>query len=158
MSKLAYYPTKHALPRYGNTEELVSRTMDTIRSALYEIRSISHAPVIISTIAGMEFARYSPAYADLLRPLQRDFTNAIVQINGQIRGVNRLAGLDTINLAYPVHRCKGGRGRYTTQYSFLYDGLHPSDDLLVRWAQDITKFCIQFFPNITRPQSENAGE
>lgn len=133
MSRLAYHPTKHALPRFGNTDELINRTMDAIRSAMHEVRSISQTPIVISTIAGMELAKYSPAYADLLRPLQRDFNSAIVQVNGQIRGVNRLAGLNTINLAYPVHRCKGSRGRYTTQYSFLFDGLHPSDDLLARY-------------------------
>lgn len=63
-----------------------------------EIRSVSHVPAIVATLPGINFARYSPAYADLLGPHQRVFNNAIIQINGQIRGINRLANLDTINM------------------------------------------------------------
>lgn len=92
----------------------------------------------------MEFAKYSPKFADLLHPLQRDFNKAMIDINGQIRGIKRLAGLSTINLAYPVHRCKGGGGRYTTQFSLLYDGLHPSEQLLNKWVDMITEFCTNF--------------
>lgn len=149
MSKLVHYPSKHALPRHGNINDLVDHTMHTIHAGLDEIRSSTRIPVIMATIPDMNFAKYSPAYADLLGPLQRVFNSAIIQVNGQIRGANRLAHLDTINLAYPVHRCKGGQGRYTTQYSFLFDGLHPTDELLARWSQSITKSCTHFFTGVT---------
>lgn len=151
MSRLAYLPTKHALPRFGNTDELVTRTMDAIRSSIEDIRSVSTSPVIMSTIAGMDFAKYSPDYADLLCPLQQNFNKAVVQINNQIRGINRLADLTTVNLAYPVHRCNG-RGRYATQYLLLHDGLHPSEDLLNIWVHSIIEFCADYLPNLTHAQ------
>lgn len=149
MSPLAHLPTRHTLPRFGSTDELISHTMETIRSSIQAIRLVSSSPVIMSTIPGMDLVKYSPEYTDLLRPLQRIFNNAVVQINNQIRGINRLANLSTINLAYPVHRCKGGRGRYATQYSFLFDGLHPSEDLLNIWVHSIFDFCSLYLPNIT---------
>lgn len=152
MSRLAYLPTRHALPRYGNTDELISHTMEAIRTSIHDIRSVSSSPVIMSTIAGLDLAKYSPDYADLLRPLQWNFNYAVTQINKQIRGINRLADLSTINLAYPVHRCKGGRGRYATQYSFLFDGLHPSEDLLNIWVHSIFNFCAEYLPNLSHVQ------
>lgn len=92
ISKLAYIPTKHALPRFGNTDELIDHTMDAIRTSMQDIRSVSAAPVVMSTIAGMDLGwiKYSPNYADLLRPLQRNFNYAVTQVNNQIRGINKL--------------------------------------------------------------------
>lgn len=149
MSRLAHFPTRHALPRFGNTDELINHTMESIRSSIQAIRLVASSPVIMSMLAGMDLAKYSPEYADLLRPLQKSFNNAVVQVNNQIRGINRLVELSTINLAYPVHRCKGGKGRYATQYSFLYDGLHPSEDLLNIWVHAIFDFCSLYLPNLT---------
>lgn len=149
MSKLVYSPSKHALPRYGNMAELIDQTLETIRLSMYDLRASINVPAVLSTIAGMEFSKYSPDYADLLCSIQRDFNQAVIQVNHRIRGINRLANLNTLNLAYPVHRCKGRRGRYTTQYSFLFDGLHPSEDLLERWAQSILNFCGVYFAGLT---------
>lgn len=141
LSKLVRLPTKHALPRYGNPDELINRTLDSFRLAMNKIRSITNVPVILSTVAGMDLATYSPDYATLLLPLQNNFNKALIEINKQIRGINRLADLNTINLAYPIHRCKGGGGRYTTQFGLLYDGLHPSEQLLNKWVDMIIEFC-----------------
>lgn len=148
LSKLVYTPTKHALPRYGNSHDLTNRTIDLFRESMSKIRRITEVPVVLSTLAGMDLAKYSPGYASLLHPLQRDFNKVLLEINNQIRGINRLENLDTINLAYPVHRCKGGGGRYTTQFSLLYDGLHPSEQLLSKWANMIIEFCAEQFPYI----------
>lgn len=148
LSKLVHLPTKHALPRYGNSTELVERTLDTLRVSMDKIRAISDAPTILATIPGMDFAKYSPEYADILTPIQSSFNHAVVEINSRIRGITRLVNLDTVNLAYPVYRCKGGGGRYTTQFSFFYDGLHPTDLLLGRWATMIINFCTGFFPHL----------
>lgn len=148
LSKLVYAPTKHALPRYGNLYDQINLTLDSFRESIGKIRKITEVPVILATLAGMELAKYSPSYAALLQPLQSDFNKAIIEINKQIRGINRLVNLDTINLAYPVHRCKGGGGRYTTQFSLLYDGLHPSEQLLSKWADMVIEFCTGQFPHL----------
>lgn len=153
MSRLAYSPTKHALPRYGNTTVLIDNTLDALRISIEKIRSITTYPVILATIAGMDFAKYSPEYSELLQPLQRGFNNAVLEINKRIRGINRLANLETVNLAYPVHRCKGGRGRYCSQYSLLFDGLHPSNQLLRRWVKTIYTTCANIFPDLAHRQA-----
>lgn len=153
MSRLAYLPTKHALPRYGNFNDLVNHTLETLREGMHKIRSIADAPVILATLAGMDFSAYSPNYADLLHPLQKSFNKAVIEVNGQIRGINRLASLDTINLAYPIHRCKGKGGRYATQFSYLHDGLHPTEELLNKWVDAILTFCAEFFPSVVHVQS-----
>lgn len=145
MSKLVYLPTKHALPRYGNSVELVENSLNAFRVSMDKIRATFDTPAILATVPGMNFATYSPEYADILTPIQGSFNRSVVEINSRIRGINRLANLDTVNLAYPVYRCKGGGGRYTTQFSYFYDGLHPTEQLLDRWATMIIRFCTDFF-------------
>lgn len=153
MSKLVYLPTKHALPRYGNSADLVEISLETFRVSMEKIRAISDIPAILATIPGMNFAIYSPEYADILTSIQGSFNRSVVEINSRIHGINRLANLGTVNLAYPVYRCKGG-GRYTTQFSYFYDGLHPTEQLLDRWAAMIINFCAGFFPGLQHMQEK----
>lgn len=88
MSKLVYHPSKHALPRFGNPLELIDQTMMALRTTLSKIRAIADIPVILATFPGMDLASYSPAYADLLRPLQPSFNKAVIEVNNQIHGIN----------------------------------------------------------------------
>lgn len=63
-----------------------------------------------------------------------------------------MKGLDTPNLAYPVHRCVGRGGKYYAHYGFLRDGLHPSVLLLTKWSEQIIGFCTRRFEGIQHVQ------
>lgn len=125
MSKHVHHPSRHALPRFGSVNSLADNTLTIMRTSIQKIKNITSLPVVLATLPGMDLTRYSPEYHELLAPLQHIFDDAITSINKQIRGINRLNNLRSLNLAYPVHWCKGKRGLYRNQYSLLHDGLHP---------------------------------
>lgn len=148
MTKLLYNPSRHAVPRHGSAEVLIENTLAAMRVAIGKIKAITPMPVVLATVPGMDFAVYSPEYYDLLLPLQSSFDEAVTEINLRIRGINRLNNLSTLNLAYPVHRCKGKHGKYRTQYTLLHDGLHPSEYLKDRWVVAIIKYCTSILPGV----------
>lgn len=148
MTRLLYNPTRHAVPRHGSPDTLTENTLTAMRASIEQIRAATSMPVALATLPGIHFATYSPEYHDLLSPLQSSFDNVIVEVNHRIRGLNRLNNLPTPNLAYPIHRCKGKRGKYRTQYSLLRDGLHPSDYLLNKWVGAITDYCMLVLPGV----------
>lgn len=148
MTRLLYNPTRHAVPRFRSTVDLVEHTLSAMRITIDKISAITNMPVVLASLPGMDLAAYSPDYRDLLLPLQDSIDNAITEINLRIRGINRLNNLQTLNLAYPVHRCKGRNGRYRTQYSLLFDGLHPNTYLQARWVNAIIDYCAQVLPGV----------
>lgn len=122
MTRLLHNPSRHAVPRFREVTDLVENTLSAMRVALSKIIAITEKPVVLASLPGMDLSAYSPNYRDLLAPLQASLDNAITMINLRIRGMNRLNNLQTLNLAYPVHRCKGKNGHYHTQYSqFEFD-------------------------------------
>lgn len=148
ITKLQHYPSKHAVPRYAQAQDLIEYTLVELKTAMDKIRAISEVPSSLATLAGIDLGVYSPTYHDLLRHFQPMLNSAIVEINKRIRGINRLTDNPTLDLAYPVHRCKGKSGQYRTQYSLLHDGLHPSEALLNKWAIKIQEFCVQNLPYV----------
>lgn len=42
LSKLVYLPSKHALPRFGNHDDLVNRTLESFRQSMSKIRAIMY--------------------------------------------------------------------------------------------------------------------
>lgn len=149
MTKLVHIPTRHALPRYGSVNIMTESVLSEIRRAVYKIKKITDIPIVVATFPGIDLVSYSPEYTDLLSPLQEVIDQAVVDINKRIRGINRLNETQTLNLAYPVHRCKGKMGLYRNQYSLLSDGLHPGEVLLKKWADNIILFCSRLFPENT---------
>lgn len=148
MTRLLHNPTRHAVPRFRATADLVESTLSAMRITINKISAITNKPVILASLPGMDLAVYSPEYCDLLTPLQASIDNAITKINLRIRGINRLNNVHTLNLAYPVHRCKGKNGRYRTQYSLFSDGLHPGAYLQDRWVNTIIDFCAKMLPGV----------
>lgn len=143
MTRLLHNPTRHAVPRFRSVSDLIENTLTAMRVALNKIIAITDKPVVLASLPGMDLSAYSPEYRELLFPLQASLDTAITKINLRIRGLNRLNNVQTLNLAYPVHRCKGKNGRYRTQYSLLFDGLHPGTYLQSRWVNAITEFCMK---------------
>lgn len=148
ITRLHHYPSKHAVPRYAQAHDLIESTLVELKTAMDKIRAISEVPSSLATLAGMNLGVYSPAYHDLLSHFQPMLDGSMVEINKRIRGINRLTNNPTLDLAYPVHRCKGRSGHYRTQYSLLHDGLHPSEALLSKWATKIQEFCVQNLPYV----------
>lgn len=155
MTRLVRNPTKHALPRHSNAEALQEVVLSEMRKSVHKIKKISDIPLVMATLPGMDLVSYSPDYADLLTSLQPHIDVAITEINKQVRGINRLNNIHTLNLAYPIHRCKGNGGYYRNQYTLLSDGLHPSRFLRDRWVDAITKYCSRIFPEAPTPLGWN---
>lgn len=154
MTRLLHNPSRHAVPRYRAVSDLVYHTMTAMHTTIDKIRAITDRPVVMASLPGMDLATYSPDYCDLLSPFQSSLDEAIRQINLRIRGINRLNNLYTLNLSYPVHRCKGKHGRYRTQYSLLADGLHPNAFLLAKWVNTIIDYCVRMFPSVRHSQDQ----
>lgn len=152
MTRLVHIPSRHALPKYGNAEALAEAVLYEMRTSVRRIKEITDIPVVMATLPGMDLAGYSPEFRDLLISLQPCMDNAITTINKQVRGINRLNNIHSLNLAYPVHRCKGKRGYYRNQYSLLVDGLHPGEYLMSIWANALVSYCTRIFPEVTHLQ------
>lgn len=146
MTRLLYKPTRHAVPCHGSAELLVENTLAAMRTTIEKIRAITPMPVALATLPGIDLAVYSPEY--LLRSLQSSFDDPVREVNLRILGINRLNNLQPLNLAYPVHRCKGKHGKYRTQYTLLYDGLHPSPYLQDKWVGMIIDYCRLVLPGV----------
>lgn len=104
-------PQWHATLRYQNREEICDVLMQEYYRVTDRIMAISNVPVVVATLPGMNLATYAPMLERRLTPLQPILDGAIVEINRRIRGLNRIRNLNTPDLAYPVHRCVGRRGR-----------------------------------------------
>lgn len=145
ITKLKYRPVRHATLRYTSTRRICAVVIAQLRELMHKSERISDTPVVIASIPGMCLINYSPAVWYNLINLQPILDSTMVELNRQIRGLNRMNGFPTPNLSYPVHRCAGNRGRYYAHYAHLVDGLHPGETLLVRWAQHITNYCMGLF-------------
>lgn len=149
LTKLVHLPTRHALPRYNSANNLAEAVLFEMRKSINKISKITSIPLVLATLPGMDLVKYSPDYNELLAPFQPALDEAVTTINKQIRGINRLNGIHTLNLAYPVHRCKGKGGHYRNQYSLLLDGLHPGSFLRAKWVNSLISFCTKIFPEVT---------
>lgn len=138
---LKFNPCRHATLRHLNAVRMCDAFMSRLRSIYSRIERITATPIVISTLPGMDLSEYAPGLWHQLILQQPILDQAIVEINRQIRGLNRSRGQTTLNLAYPVHRCAGRRGHYYAHYALLYDGLHPGAALRERWVQAILNFC-----------------
>lgn len=145
VTKIRYYPLRHATLRYANADNTCSMLMSQLYSVSHRISVVSDTPMVVATIPGMNLVNYTPEIWYRLLHFQPTLDRAMVEINRRIRGLNRSRNLPTLNLAYPVHRCAGRRGKYYLHYAFLHDGLHPGNLLLERWANMIVTYCVGHF-------------
>lgn len=152
VTKIKYRPIRHATLRYSSQRRICEWVMSRLRDLIARTRLISDIPVVVATLPGMSLSNYSPGAWYRLIDLQPTLDSSVVEINRQIRGLNRMNGFLTPNLAYPVHRCAGSRGRYYAHYAYLTDGLHPGDNLLQKWAQQVINYCANFFPYVQQVQ------
>lgn len=147
-----YRPVRNATLRYLSKRRICSRVITQLHEVLRRAVMIADTPVVIATIPGICLINYSPAIWYCLKHLQPILDGTITELSHQIRGLNRLNGFCTPNLAYPAHRCRGNGRRYYAHYAHLYDGLHPGESLKVKWARHIVEFCAGFFPHIWHMQ------
>lgn len=153
MSILHRYPSRHVFPRTRVVTNLVNYTLEEMRYCIDGIIHTTGTPVALAMLSGLNLAAYSPRYYDLMYILQPCIDRAIIEINHQIRGINRLNNLCSPDLSSAVHRCAGHGGRYRTHYRQLYDGLHPGRSLRLIWARNLLAYCASFFPGTTHLQS-----
>lgn len=141
ITRITYRPCKHATLRYNSPDKIVNNVMNKLYEGVEKILNVKSVPLVIATIPGIDLVKYSPHAWFRLLPLQPMLDSSIIEINRQIRGLNRMRGLSTINLAYPVHRCVGRGGKYFAHYALLWDGLHPSTHLIQKWTDEILSYC-----------------
>lgn len=147
MTVLRYQPFRHALPNYTSINQLVSHTTNEMRRCVERIQAYSDMPVALATLSGIDLPKYAPQYQYAVFRYQPIIDRAIIAINYQVRGVNRLNSLCSPDLSSAVHRCVGRRGRYRTHYTHLYDGLHPGYHLRTIWTRNIHNYCRRVFPD-----------
>lgn len=145
-------PQRHARPRWNSVTTLVRRTVREMRLCIENVYNHSYMPVALATISGMSLAEYSPGLRHFLYTYQPYIDQAIIQINHQVRGINRLNSLRSPDLSSAVNRCVGRNGRYRSHYTYLFDGLHPGYLLRRIWAQNIHTYCACIFPEVTNVQ------
>lgn len=153
ITKLNHHPCKHASPRYSRSDKTVEGIMSRFYIGVDRIQNLVQVPLVIATIPGIDLIKYSPQVWFKLLPFQPLIDSSIIEINRQIRGLNRQRGMATLNLAYPVHRCVGRGGKYYAHYAFLWDGLHTSYLLISRWASEIIGFCARNIRGIQHVQT-----
>lgn len=152
LTMVRHLPVRHARPRHNSPTYLVRRITREMRNCIENVYRHSYMPVALATLSGMNLSQYSPSLHHFLYTYQPIIDQAIVQINHQIRGINRLNSLRSADLSSAVNRCAGHHGRYRTHYSYLYDGLHPGYILRRTWAQNIHTYCANVFPELTHVQ------
>lgn len=148
VSKLVYGPTRHAVPRYRSSRDLVTSTLWEMEKAVGKIKSYFDVPVAMASLSGISLVNYSPQYHGKLYNMQPLVDSSIIALNNMVRGLNRRNGLRTPDLSSDVHRCSGHGGHYRTHYAYLYDGLHPSCLLRSKWADKIVSYCVQMFADL----------
>lgn len=152
LTRLKHNPCRHATLRCFNVTQMCDAFMSQLRSIYDRIARITAIPLVVSTLPGMDLSEYAPGLWHQLILQQPLLDRAVVEINRQIRGVNRSQHRATLNLAYPVHRCAGRRGHYYAHYALLYDGLHPGAALRERWARAILDFCARNLSGVQHVQ------
>lgn len=93
LSMLRYIPSRHARPRYNTVETLVNYTVGEMRRCIEYVTDYSYMPVALATLSGMNLSQYSPRLHNFLYTYQPIIDQAIVEINHQIRGINRMNSL-----------------------------------------------------------------
>lgn len=154
VSKLLRHPSRHAVPRFESVYETVMCTMHEMRTAVNKVSRFTTSPVVIASLPGMDLVKYSPWLHRKLYPLQPILDDAIIQINHQIRGLNRFGGMLTPDLSSVTNRCHGRGGFYRSHYLHLIDGLHPGYMLRERWALKIISYCTRFLPAVYHLQEK----
>lgn len=152
LTKLAYKPTRHAVPRFTSLHDLVNVTLLEMEKAIGKIKTYSDIPVALASVTGIDLVGYSPLYYGKLFRWQPLIDETIVMLNNRIRGLNRMNGLRTPDLSSDVHRCSGHGGRYRTHYIHLHDGLHPGYRLRFKWTDKIISFCAGLFGDLCHRQ------
>lgn len=154
VSRLLRHPSWHAVPRFGSVNEIVSHTLHEMRAAMCKIYRFASSPVVLASLPGMDLVKYSPWLYSKLYPLQPVLDEAIVQINYQIRGLNRCRGMTTPDLSSITNRCHGRGGFYRSHYLYLIDGLHPGCVLRERWALKIIAYCSRYLNGVGHMQEK----
>lgn len=152
ITRLSYRPCRHASLRYNSIDKTIEGVMSRLYMGVDKIQDIVQVPLVVTTIPGIDLIKYSPQVWFKLLPLQPLVDSSMIEINRQIRGLNRQRGMSTLNLAYPVHRCAGHGGRYYAHYTLLRDGLHPSNLLISKWVDAIIDYCVKNIQGIQHVQ------
>ena len=112
--------------------------IDADQATDHFIGSIQHFETMYRArfpITGMDLAKY--AFEQDTDPDHQLIVNETIQrVNREIVNINERNHIPTIWAASHVYRNRS-KGHQTNYYNQLSDGLHPSNNLLWLWAQDI---------------------
>lgn len=143
ITKITYNPTKAATLRYNNEDELVHCFE---KECDFTQIGVNHGlPILLSPIVGMDLQKYAGFMDKDLFQMQPTLDSAVIRINRLIRETNELNGLPTPNTSSCIHRCRGKNKGYRTHYCKLYDGCHPSAEVLDIWSETIKACCNYYF-------------
>ena len=131
---------KYVFP-FTSTEEAVDYMVATYQEFELNLhKRFPRAQLLFGQITGLDLSRY--AYIQDHDPLHQEIVNnTIVIVNRELVKINERNWVPTCWAAKHVHRRRRQgrtrRARYVHYYDMLSDGLHPSENLLRCWADDI---------------------
>lgn len=141
--KITYNPTKTAILRYNTEDEIVQYFK---KECDFSQTRVTHGlPLLLSPIVGMHLIAYAGSMDSRLYQMQPTLDGAVTRINRFIRETNELNGFPTPNTSSCIHRCRGKNRGYWTHYCKLYDGCHPTTEVLISWSETIKTCWFSFF-------------
>lgn len=98
LTRLHYGPARYIRPRYQNMSDLVHSITNCMRDGADQIGRLTTTPVVIGTLVGARLLSYLLCRRRNLYYQQPLIDGAIIRINCLIRGINRLNGVQTLDL------------------------------------------------------------
>lgn len=145
ITKIVYQPSRMAVLRSNEVDKIVSEFEKECLHLIENARAITHVPVMLSPIVGIDMIAYAGHYNALLYAQQPIVDNTVAQVNRLIREANMQNGLPTPNTSYCIHRNKGKGKGYRSHYIKLYDGCHPNEEVKANWVKAILNCCSRYF-------------
>ena len=122
---------------WGDGDDLKVHLLGVLKEADERIRKYFPASkVVFCSLVGSELSRIVNAYAVSVEQ-QLQMNRAIWEFNTNIFRINSERGTFAPSLHSQVHRmCKGKERNY---YHHLHDGIHLTEELKIKWAEQFLK-------------------
>lgn len=139
ITRITYNPSRAAILRHSTEDELVQCFVNECDSTFG--KETCGIPTLLIPLIGMDLMVYAGSSDTSLHYMQPILDSTVVRINKYIKRVNDLKGLPTPNTSSCIHRCRGKDRGYRTHYRKLYDGCHPTEEVLYTWSEAIKNCC-----------------
>ena len=128
-------------PIYYEAQHLLHSLSEQFTSAQAAFCQHSYVPkLVFGRLCGIDIQRYNifkTGYSQDYNVPQQAINNGVIGLNISIKVLNDAVGTIAPWTTDDVHSYQNGR--HTHKYQKMYDGLHPNDTLLARWALQIVK-------------------